>query len=355
MMEKQVEIPDILTACSGRRIENSQDWERFRRPELLNLFTGCIYGYCPFPVPWAVSYERIGVIRQGSWGRREQLVLHLPGFSFPLALYLPKGRGPFKVVVYLRLTNERETVIPLDRILQRGYAVLLLWVEDVAPDVPDTFEKGIFKSLSGKRGRKDCGAMGAWSYALSRVMDYIEQDERLLAAKSVLAGFSRGGKCALWTAAADQRFALCAAFHSGCTGAGLSRWGSKNKETVKEITQKFPYWFCEAYGAYGEKEEYLPVDQHMLLALIAPRFLYLAGSLEDPWANPESELESAWLASEAYALYGLWGLKLPKEPKEGKLYKEGRIGCYIHKGVHEMTEMEWELLLDFADEKFLFQ
>lgn len=96
------------------------------------------------------------------------------------------------------------------------------------------------------------------------------------------------------------------------------------------------------------------VDQHMLLALIAPRFLYLTGSLENPWANPESELESARLASEAYALYGLWGLQLPKEPKEGKLYKEGRIGCYIHKGVHEMTEMEWELLLDFADEKFHF-
>ena len=218
-------------------------------------------------------------------------------------------------------------------ITDRGYTLIQVWVESIASDAENCFQTGLFRYFNSTKTPDSCGALGAWSYGLSRVMDFIlSQPERFPDPKVIVAGFSRGGKCSLWTAASDERFAMAAAFHSGTGGAELCRDKRPGAETVAAITTNFPYWFCNNFAGYGDCVESLPVDQHMLLSLIAPRGLFLTGAVDDPWADMDSERRSAKMASAVYEMYR----------KEAVMYFEGREG-------HKVTTEEWQQMLNFAD------
>ena len=191
------------------------------------------------------------------------------------------------------------------------------------------------------------GALAAWGWGLSRALDYLESDSGVDAARVAVFGHSRMGKAAVWAGARDTRFAMVVSNASGCGGAALSR--RRFGETVRRINTAYPYWFCDAFHKYGDNEDLLPFDQHELLALIAPRPLYVESGSEDRWSDPQGEFLGLAHASPVYELYGYEGFTTSERPGVEQPVVKGRTGTHIRAGRHEILLYDWLRYLDFAD------
>jgi hypothetical protein len=181
-------------------------------------------------------------------------------------------------------------------------------------------------------------------------MDYLETDKDIDAKRVAIMGHSKCGKAALRTVAQDQRFALVIAAQSGHPGAAMSR--RKSGETLEKTVTRFPYWLCRSAWKFVNNEDDLPVDQHMLLACIAPRPLYVCSGVEDTWADPRGEYLSAYHASEVYRLLGKKGLTSESSPPVGQAIIESDVGYHIRAGGHSIEMYDWQRFLDFADYHF---
>jgi hypothetical protein len=235
----------------------------------------------------------------------------------------------------------------VEDIVSRGYAAVAFKNTDLDTDADDGFVNGVHHCFSTTRGPHDWATISAWAWGAMRVMDYLVTDDAIDARRVGVVGHSRGGKTALFCAARDTRFRIVFSSCSGCVGAALSRF--KDGETIQQINDVFPYWFCDAFKEYNKREFDMPFDQHMLLAAQAPRLLYVTSATNDDWADPEAELWSTRLAGEAYALYGLQGIGStgtvqPNQPIHGE-----SIGYHRRAGEHDLTAFDWKLFMDFAD------
>ena len=328
------------------------------REHILRLLASHVYGHTPQLTGPVYSYvessqetpDGIGIL---SWIR---LSFETPAgmYSFPFQLCLPKKEDPVPVFIHIAFrpavkaslqNTDLDEPMPLQEILSRGYAAANLYYEDVTSDSPRS--DGL--ALAWPSGEKDSwGKIGMWAFAASRIMDYLQTRREIDAARAAVAGWSRLGKTALWCAAQDSRLSLAAAFQSGCGGAALFR--QKEGETIADITSRFPYWFCPVFQDYAGKEELLPLDQHFLLASIAPRAVLIGTAAQDRWADPISEYLSAAAASLSYESCQVQGLACPGSlPAAGDTTLSGQIGFYIRSGAHGMTRTDWQKLMQFRE------
>jgi hypothetical protein len=382
-------LPDPLRFEDGRAVSSPDAWQK-RRAEILKLFETHVYGRSPAPVA-AMRFVVAESARDAFSGlatRRQVRVLldgSESGPTFDLLLYVPNAaKGPVPAFLGLSfggnhtlsrdpavpvskawmregpgIANHRATDAtrgnaadswPVEAILKRGYALASAYYGDIEPDHADGWKDGVRARIGpGVRGAlaaDDWGALAAWAWGLSRALDYLRTLPEIDGRRVAVIGHSRLGKAALWAGAQDERFALVVSNDSGEGGASLAR--RQFGERTEDITREFPHWFCARYRDYAGRESAMPVDQHELLALIAPRPLYVASASEDLWADPRGEFLSAKAAEPVYLLLGKDGLGVAEPPAADRSVG-GTIGYHRRTGGHALTAWDWERYLDFAD------
>jgi len=393
------ELPELLECNDGTQIRTKEEWTAKRRGEILELFKTHVYGTMPAAPPKSfrpqievVKTTTIKIVVDPQRENGEMVDVRLKEVkislgseaSAPVAnllLLLPTKpnlhgahpvflaynfQGNHSVLHSPEITKnqiwnrERERVIPDDAtrgisssrwpigmIVKRGYGVATMYYGDIDPDFDDGFKNGIHALYPKLQERSDNWAsIGAWAWGAHRAMDYFEVDSDVDQTRVAMMGHSRLGKTALWAGATDERFAVVISNNSGCGGAALAR--RRIGETVTRINEKFPHWFCKKHKLYGDNENTMPVDQHMLIALMAPRAVYIASAEEDRWADPHGEFLSAFHAQPAWELFNQKGLGLTKpDMPEIESPLGHRVGYHIRKGKHGVKAYDWELFLNF--------
>jgi hypothetical protein len=362
------EVPEVLKTAGGQAVNSSAAWESVRRPEVLNLFQTYVYGRNPVGRPDTLRVEAVdaGTAMMDGKALRKRVVLRYSGPGGEGALrvtaFIPASAKP--APAFLLICNrppdknidpervEKSPFWPAEEIVARGYAALAFYNGDVDPDAHDGFTNGVhgvFQPDPKVRGADSWGTIAAWAWGASRVMDWIASEPLLDARRVAVVGHSRGGKTALWCGATDPRFALTISNDSGCCGAKLNRMDLPKSETIARITKSFPHWFCENFKQYADNEAALPLDQHMLIALLAPRLAYVASASLDDWAGQPGEFRSCLLASPVWALYGKQGLVGDAFPQPDAPLQAGCVGYHLRTGKHDLTVYDWQRYMDFAD------
>ncbi|MDX2270002.1 MAG: acetylxylan esterase [Bryobacter sp.] len=362
--------------------DSAAHWRDSRRAEVLRLFETQVYGRAPgkperqgaelmerdqAALGGLATRKQVRVWFSGKNGKREHLdlLLYLPnaaiqaGKRAPIFLGMNFGGNQCvnadpAVAITKRWTRPKTNLErgacasrwEVEAIVKRGYGTATFYYGDVDPDFDDSFTNGVH-ALYGKPALEEWGAIAAWAWGLSRAMDYLEEDPQVDARRVALHGHSRLGKAALWAGALDPRFALVISNDSGEGGAALAR--RKSGERTKNLNDSFPHWFARNFRQYNEREDELPVDSHLLLALIAPRPLYVASASEDLWADPEGEFAACVAVDPLYKLLGQTGLASPTMPKPNERNHAGSVAYHLRAGKHDITLWDWEGFLDFAD------
>lgn len=382
-------LPALLETADGLQVTNTVQWEQQRRPEILELFARQVYGRTPKD-PIAVRYEVLTENPHALGGKATskqiKFVFHngKKEIEAILLLFLPNNvQGKIPLFVAYNFKGNHSTTLDTtilytknfalvkepnhpdwergcqasrwayDDVIARGYGIATMCYHDIFPDKPDLKDHSVVSLFPGYGKGEDAAdewqAIGAWAWGSSRILDYLTTEPSIDMDRIAIMGHSRQGKAALWAGAQDMRFKIVISNDSGAGGAALSR--RKYGETIAIVSNIKPAWFCPALDRYHGREEDMPVDQHQLLALMAPRPVYVASAEEDRWADPKGEYLAAYHASPAYALYNLKGLPSATPPPIHQPVMND-VGYHIRAGKHDVTRYDWLAFLDFADKHF---
>jgi len=383
-------LPDPLILEDGRIVQDSADWYSQRRPEIMKLFRQEVYGIIPdFDFQQEYIENDYDTTALNSAALRKQVTIRIiandRNLDIYLVIYYPRKTEAVPVFLgynfygnqtihsdtnifittnWVRNNEEigitsnhandqsrgiRQNRWPVELIIRNGYALATAYYGDVDPDFDDGFRNGIHGLVYDgyeEPASDEWGSIAAWAWGLSRIMDYLENDPLIDAHKVAVIGHSRLGKTALWAGACDERFAIVISNNSGCGGAALSR--RQFGETVARINTVFPHWFCDNFNHYNDREDDLPVDQHLLIASIAPRPVYIASATEDLWADPRGEFLAALAADTLYRFLGKPGISIQSMPEPDHPVQDGFIGYHLRSGVHDLTEWDWEQYIEFV-------
>ncbi len=380
-------LPELLICADGSRVTNSETWLQKRRPEILELYRENIFGRSPnagtnatFNV-WENSTNALG-----GAAVRKQIEINFPGTpDGPLAhllLYTPAGKTAAPTFLCLSFTGNYAAIddssiaifpewnwktkqfgMPKNPVrgsaannwkiteaIARGYGVALINYQEIEPDLPNGagFKYGVRKNFPVPQ-KNDWGAISAWAFGASRVLDYLQTDKDVDAQHVILFGHSRLGKTVLWAGAQDERFAAIIANGSGEMGAALAR--RNYGETVDDVAKRFPYWMTGNFLQFSNRWNALPVDSHFLISLIAPRPLFLNSGSEDRWGDPTGEFFAARAATSVYELFGKTGITETNFPPLDEPLKH-HLWLNCHVGKHDVFPSDWDKFLDFADAQF---
>ena len=368
-------LPDLPSPLEG--CETAADWTCRRREEILRLFETLMFGKIP-PRPESVRFE----IRRrkenvfGGRGSRREVTLHLQNgrrqHSVDILWYLPNRNGKLiPAVVGLNFMGNaaatEETDLPPDStefkpgqqahrwqipmLLDAGVSLITAPRNSFFHDDRDGRRTSIFRLFHRPqeltRTHREFTAISAWAWGCSLLLDLALTEPDIDPRQIWVHGHSRLGKTALWAAANDPRFAGAVSNDSGCCGAALTRDRHPASESLSFITKTFPWWFQSALDAYAAREEELPLDQHFLAALTAPRPLLIASAAEDVWADPFNEYRGAKAVGSVYRLFGARGIGSAPFPKPEAPIFGDRVGYYLRTGKHDVTATDWTFVLEF--------
>lgn len=377
-------LPDPLLTTNGVKITDAESWYQTRRPEVLQMFEENVYGKAPrkpenlkftvfdkgTPVMDGKAIRKQIVISFGNEKTSPEinLLVYLPAKTVkpaPLLLnisFLPNfsmvndpgiKRGSYwnrEHQKVLAPENNKERQLIIEPFIDKGIGVATVYYGDIEPDFEGGYKYGV-RSLYLKNGQKDesagsWGAISAWAWGLSRVMDYIATDKQIDSKKVALQGMSRLGKTVLYTGAIDPRFALIIPCCSGEGGAALSR--RDYGETIAHLVApgRYAYQFCKNYQKYKDDPRLLPVDGHMLISLIAPRPMLLITGSTDGWSDPKGEFLAAQASAPVYRLFGrdAPGTDEIPEPQKALFHT---LGFYMHEGGHAVLPSDYDIILQF--------
>ncbi len=381
-------LPDPLKLRNGKEVKNARDWYKKRRPEILKLIETFEYGKCPGkPANLKFSVFDRGTPALNGKAVRKQVTIYFTSdtsdHKMDLLIYLPAGTNkPVPLFMNIsftanssiaddpgiktgsvwgrdgkRVPAQRSTFgrLNIDQFLNEGIGVATVYYGDIEPD----FAKGIQYGIRGhylKPGTtwpasNEWGAISAWSWGLSRAMDYFETDKDIDSRRIALFGVSRLGKTVLWTGARDTRFSLVIASCSGEGGAAVAR--RNYGETIKHMADstRYFYQFCGNYGKYGNNPGDWPVDANLLVSLMAPRPLLLQTGDTDYWSDPKGEFVAAVSAEPVYKLLGKTGPGVSEMPPAGRPILND-LGYYMHAGGHGALPADYKIFIEFIKMHF---
>jgi len=347
---KPYTLPDPLVFANGTRVADATAWKK-RREELIAIYERDIFGRIPKDAPhvtWATLPARAETPDVTYVSGRIGDAVDAPRMT--LAISLPPGKqASVPVILALQFGGGGAPVPPppvADDILARGWAYATLGYQDIQPDKINTFDKGVIGATpsSKTRGADTWGTISAWAWGVSRAIDYLSNDAHL--GPIAVHGHSRLGKTALWASALDPRIAVVYSSCPGEMGAALSR--RDFGETVDDMAQTFPYWFSDSFQQWVGRWSDMPVDAHILIALSAPRGVFVTGGTEDQWADPKGEFLAEVAAGPVYRLLGAHDLGAASLPPVDTPVVQGDLGWYYHTGPHAATKADWEAFLTFA-------
>ena len=369
------ELQDPLVTIEGKRIKSKEEWLTVRRPQIMGMFASTIYGRVPEPEsPIEVDYELLSEDKEFFDGRgtRKHILARYSNergcVQMHIALFIP-NHVKASVPVLLRLgfgdaegdNIEMDNIqaygklrngTPLIDLFDRGFGLAYIKGGEVIGDeigFQNSVQKLFYKGNQSMPRADEWGVIAGISWQLSRAMDYLETEKDVDNSKVAILGFSKLGKSTLWAGALDTRFAMILSQNSGCAGAAL--WKRSFGENLKYMS-RFPHWLCDNAKKYVGREEDLPVDQHMLLACIAPRPVYIMSGINDMWADNMGEYLSAHHATPVYELFGLKGQSSVKRPRINEPAEDRALSYCVRSGAHGYEPQDWVKYINFMDFHF---
>jgi len=370
------DLPLLLVTAEGQPVTTAEQWRNVRRPQIMSLFSNLVYGRVPAPSsPIETTFEvkKTDPEFMGGKATRKDVQIRLSndkGMVEMLVLVFVPNKGARPVPAFMKhsfndtkshdfdahplMRGRLRNGWPLGEFFERGYAFVAVYQQDLVGHNEVEFLRGIHR-LFYKEGQSfpkahEWGVLSAVAWGAMRAMDYLETDGDIDHTRVAIMGHSKMGKATLWTAAQDERFAMAISAQSGCAGAAL--WRRRSGETMQKMVTRFPYWLCRNAWKFVNQEDDLPVDQHMLLACIAPRPVYVHSAVGDTWADPRGEYISAYHAGEVYRLLGKKGLTSESLPTVGKAIIDSDVGYHVRQGGHSIEKYDWDQFLNFADYHF---